>query len=123
MLVIGSCQSSARIGAVAVAVAVQGVGNVGGYLCHELHQAGAKLTVADVDQGRAQALADSVGGQTVDKDEQGRNGPRGTRMARDLGQVDGMEWEDVDADVEVERTGKDDYDVEEREREGESVRE
>ena len=30
-------------------VAVQGVGHVGYYLCKELHDAGAKLTVADVD--------------------------------------------------------------------------
>jgi len=32
-----------------VHVAVQGVGHVGYHLCKELHQAGAKLTVADVD--------------------------------------------------------------------------
>src|SRR5664279_1241597 len=31
-------------------VAVQGVGHVGYYLCKELHAAGAKLTVADVDK-------------------------------------------------------------------------
>jgi leucine dehydrogenase len=33
-----------------VHVAVQGVGHVGYYLCKELHSAGAKLTVADVDK-------------------------------------------------------------------------
>src|SRR3569833_3545329 len=33
-----------------VHVAVQGGGHVGYYLCKELHQAGAKLTVADVDK-------------------------------------------------------------------------
>lgn len=33
-----------------VHVAVQGVGHVGYYLCKELHAAGAKLTVADVDR-------------------------------------------------------------------------
>ncbi len=33
-----------------VHVAVQGVGHVGYYLCKELHAAGAKLTVADVDK-------------------------------------------------------------------------
>lgn len=35
-------------------VAVQGVGHVGYYLCKELHGAGAKLTVADVDPLKAE---------------------------------------------------------------------
>lgn len=35
-------------------VAVQGVGHVGYHLCRQLHQAGAKLTVADVDPLKAE---------------------------------------------------------------------
>jgi leucine dehydrogenase len=37
-----------------VHVAVQGVGHVGYHLCKELHSAGAKLTVADVDPHKAE---------------------------------------------------------------------
>ena len=37
-----------------VHVAVQGVGHVGYHLCKELHQAGAKLTVADVDPHKSE---------------------------------------------------------------------
>jgi leucine dehydrogenase len=35
-------------------VAVQGVGHVGYYLCKELHEAGAKLTVADIDPHKSE---------------------------------------------------------------------
>lgn len=34
-------------------VSVQGLGHVGGYLCQYLHEAGAKLIVADIDPARA----------------------------------------------------------------------
>ena len=42
-----------------VHVAVQGVGHVGYHLCKELHAAGAKLTVADVDPLKASARSAS----------------------------------------------------------------
>ncbi|RJT22919.1 Glu/Leu/Phe/Val dehydrogenase [Chakrabartia godavariana] len=51
-----------------VHVAIQGVGSVGGGLARHLAAAGAKLTLADRDAARAQALAAELGGQTVDAD-------------------------------------------------------
>lgn len=42
-------------------VAVQGVGNVGYYLCRHLHEAGARLLVADIDESRVQRVADEFG--------------------------------------------------------------
>jgi len=42
-------------------VAVQGVGHVGYYLCKELHAAGAKLTVADVDPLKAERATREFG--------------------------------------------------------------
>lgn len=47
-------------------VAVQGCGAVGRYLCGYLHEAGAKLVVADIDDARAQAMADKFGAKVVD---------------------------------------------------------
>jgi leucine dehydrogenase len=49
-------------------VAIQGCGHVGYYLACELHQAGAKLIVADVDQGRAAHVRDELGARVVPAD-------------------------------------------------------
>ncbi len=49
-------------------VAVQGVGHVGSCLCKELHAAGAKLTVADVDGLKAERCARDFGAKTVSID-------------------------------------------------------
>jgi len=49
-----------------VHVAIQGVGSVGGGLARRLAADGARLTLADVDAARAQALAAELGAQTVD---------------------------------------------------------
>jgi leucine dehydrogenase len=46
-------------------VAVQGVGHVGYYLCRFLHEAGAKLVVADIDEKRVQRIADEFSGRGV----------------------------------------------------------
>jgi leucine dehydrogenase len=46
-------------------VAVQGVGQVGAALCALLHEAGAKLVVADADAARAAAVAARFGASTV----------------------------------------------------------
>ncbi len=51
-----------------VHVAIQGVGSVGGGLARYLAQDGARLTLADVDAARAQALAQDIGAQTVASD-------------------------------------------------------
>ena len=48
-----------------VHVAIQGVGSVGGGLARLLAKDGAKLTLADVNGERAQALAAEVGGEAV----------------------------------------------------------
>src|SRR3569833_2858141 len=52
-----------------VHVAVQGGGHVGYYLCKELHQAGAKLTVADADKLKSERAKRECGaaGTTIDK--------------------------------------------------------
>ncbi len=42
-------------------VAVQGTGAVGRYLCDYLHQAGAKLVVADIDEQKVQSIVDKFG--------------------------------------------------------------
>lgn len=52
-----------------VHVAIQGVGSVGGGLARLLHKEGARVTVADVDQSRAAALAEEVGGHAVATDD------------------------------------------------------
>jgi leucine dehydrogenase len=49
-----------------VHVAVQGVGHVGYYLCKELHGAGAKLTVADVDKLKSERAAREFGASVTD---------------------------------------------------------
>ena len=49
-----------------VHVAIQGVGSVGGGLARLLAAEGARLTLADVDQSRAEALAKQLGGKMVD---------------------------------------------------------
>lgn len=48
-----------------VHVAIQGVGSVGGGLARHLAAAGARLTLADVDAARAQALAADLGADCV----------------------------------------------------------
>jgi leucine dehydrogenase len=47
-------------------VVVQGVGHVGYYLCKELHAAGAKLTVADIDKLKSERAAREFGAATTD---------------------------------------------------------
>ena len=47
-----------REGVAGLTVAVQGVGQVGYYLCKYLHEAGAKLVVADMDAQRVQKAVD-----------------------------------------------------------------
>jgi leucine dehydrogenase len=54
---------------VGVHVAIQGVGSVGGGLARYLAADGAKLTIADVDAARAQALASEIGAQSVGADQ------------------------------------------------------
>ncbi len=46
-------------------VAVQGCGAVGSHLCEHLTVAGAKLVVADLDEGRAARVAQKAGGTVV----------------------------------------------------------
>src|SRR4029077_5989250 len=48
-----------------VHVAVQGVGHVGYHLCKELHAAGAKLTVADVDKLKSERAQREFGAKLV----------------------------------------------------------
>lgn len=50
-------------------VAIQGCGNVGRNLASELHEAGAKLIVSDIDPERAQRVATETGAQIVQGDE------------------------------------------------------
>jgi leucine dehydrogenase len=52
-----------------VHVAVQGVGHVGYYLCKELHAAGAKLTVADVDKLKSERAKREFGASITTIDE------------------------------------------------------
>ncbi|HEY7605390.1 MAG TPA: Glu/Leu/Phe/Val dehydrogenase dimerization domain-containing protein [Actinomycetes bacterium] len=47
-------------------VVVQGVGKVGGHLCHLLHEAGARLTVADVDVDNVARAVKEFGADTVE---------------------------------------------------------
>ena len=49
-----------------VHIAVQGVGHVGYYLCKELHAAGAKLTVADIDKLKSERAQREFGAAVVD---------------------------------------------------------
>jgi len=50
-------------------VAVMGVGAVGAHLCHELHAAGAKLVIADVNAARVADVAAKTGARVVSVDE------------------------------------------------------
>lgn len=50
-------------------VSVQGVGHVGYHLCKELHGAGAKLTVADVDPLKAERATREFGAKVVELDQ------------------------------------------------------
>lgn len=50
-------------------VAIQGMGNVGTNLCQLLHDAGATLTVSDVNADRLQHVADEFGAEVVEPDD------------------------------------------------------
>jgi leucine dehydrogenase len=50
-------------------VAVQGLGNVGHYLCKELRAAGADLIVTDIDQARVKRVAEETGARVVGPEE------------------------------------------------------
>ena len=50
-------------------VAVQGVGNVGYYLCQELHAEGARTIVTDIDATRVQRCVDDFGSRPVALEE------------------------------------------------------
>jgi leucine dehydrogenase len=50
-------------------VTVQGLGNVGTYLCRELHAAGAKLIVTDIRPERVKAIVAECGATAVSGDE------------------------------------------------------
>lgn len=52
-----------------VHVAVQGVGHVGYHLCRQLHEAGAKLTVADVDPLKAERAQREFGAEVAPLDD------------------------------------------------------
>jgi leucine dehydrogenase len=52
-----------------VTVAVQGLGHVGAHLCTLLHQAGARLIVADADSARARMIAKAFGADVVSIDD------------------------------------------------------
>jgi leucine dehydrogenase len=49
-------------------VAVQGAGNVGYYLCHELHAAGARTFITDIDAARVKRCVDEFGSWAVEPD-------------------------------------------------------
>ena len=50
-------------------VTIQGCGNVGRNLASELHEAGAKLIVSDIDPARAERVAKETGAKIVEGDE------------------------------------------------------
>jgi len=50
-------------------IAIQGAGSVAGGLARRAAADGARLSIADIDSGRAQGLADEVGGTVVSPDE------------------------------------------------------
>jgi leucine dehydrogenase len=49
-------------------VAVQGLGHVGYYLCEDLAQEGARLTVTDIDAERTQRVVEAFGAEAVEPD-------------------------------------------------------
>jgi leucine dehydrogenase len=49
-------------------IAVQGVGHVGYYLCKDLAEEGAKLTVSDIDKDRAARAVEEFGAEVVEGD-------------------------------------------------------
>jgi len=51
------------------AVAIQGCGSVGYQLASELHKAGARLIVADIDSAKAARVANEVGAKQVEPDK------------------------------------------------------
>lgn len=52
-----------------VSVAVQGVGNVGYYLCRYLAEAGARIRVSDIDEGRVQRVVKEFSAEAVALDD------------------------------------------------------
>jgi leucine dehydrogenase len=50
-------------------VAIQGVGHVGLYLCQMLHEAGARLVIADVDNASIRSVCDSMPAELVSPQE------------------------------------------------------
>lgn len=52
-----------------VRVAVQGVGHVGGYVCHHLAKAGAVLTITDINKESLQQVSEATGATVVAPDE------------------------------------------------------
>lgn len=49
-------------------VSIQGCGNVGRYLAQELHDAGARLVVSDIDSAKAARVAQATGAKIVEGD-------------------------------------------------------
>jgi leucine dehydrogenase len=50
-------------------ITIQGCGNVGRYLAKELHEAGARLIVSDIQPEKAERVAEETGAQIVQGDE------------------------------------------------------
>ncbi len=50
-------------------IAIQGCGHVGYYLAKELHEAGAKLVVSDIDADRVKRVVNEFGARSVGSDE------------------------------------------------------
>jgi leucine dehydrogenase len=50
-------------------ITVQGLGNVGTYLCRELHAAGARLIVSDIRAERVKSVVEETGAKAVSGDE------------------------------------------------------
>ncbi len=49
-------------------ISIQGCGNVGRYLAQELHEAGARLVVSDIDPAKAARVAQATGAEIVEGD-------------------------------------------------------
>jgi leucine dehydrogenase len=47
-------------------IAIQGAGSVGGYLAKELHEAGAKLIISEIDSSKAAKVSKATGAKIVD---------------------------------------------------------